>query len=102
MAAAPTSKDETAARRRVPWACAWAAFLAGCSAAPSHSILGSYFPTWMFCALAGLGIALVLRQVFVAVGIDRALPAPLLVYLALAIAASFATWLIWLDQPMRG
>jgi hypothetical protein len=75
-----------------------AATVAGCSAAPSQSILGSYFPTWMICALIGLVVTVVLRQVFATIGVDRTLPAPLLVYLAIAIAASFATWLIWLDR----
>jgi YtcA family len=73
------------------------AALAGCSAAPSHSILGSYFPSWMICALVGLLATVIIRQIFVSVGIDRTLPAPLLVYLALAVAGAFATWLIWLD-----
>lgn len=76
----------------------WASALAGCSAAPSQSILGSYFPSWMICALIGLLVTIVVRQVFAAVGIDRTLPAPLLVYLAAAVAASFAAWLIWLDR----
>jgi hypothetical protein len=73
------------------------AALAGCSAAPSQNILGSYFPSWMLCALAGVGITIVLRQIFVAAGLDKALPAPLLVYLAFTVAFAFATWLIWLD-----
>jgi len=75
-----------------------AATVAGCSAAPSQSILGSYFPTWMICALIGLVVTIVVRQSLATIGIDRTLPAPLLVYLAIAIAASFATWLIWLDR----
>jgi YtcA family len=75
-----------------------AATLAGCSAAPSHSILGSYFPSWMICALVGLFATVIIRQILVSVGIDRTLPAPLLVYLALAVAGAFATWLIWLDR----
>jgi hypothetical protein len=87
-------------RQRPLWMCA--CLLSSCSSAPSHPILGSYFPSWMFCALAGLGVAALLRQLFAALGIDRALPAPLVVYLALATAAAFATWLIWLDQPLRG
>jgi len=73
------------------------AALAGCSAAPSQNILGSYFPSWMLCALAGLGATIVLRQIFVAAGLDKALPVPLLVYLACAVAFAFATWLIWLE-----
>ena len=75
-----------------------AATVTGCSAAPSQSILGSYFPTWMICALIGLVVTIVVRQLLAAAGIDRTLPAPLLVYLAVAIAAAFATWLIWLDR----
>jgi YtcA family len=72
--------------------------LAGCSAAPSQNILGSYFPSWMICALIGLVVTIVIRQLFAVAGIDRTLPVPLLVYLAIATAAAFATWLIWLDR----
>ena len=45
----------------------------------------------------GLAATIVFRQVFVIAGIDRTLPAPLVVYLAIATAAAFAAWLIWLD-----
>jgi len=51
----------------------------------------------MFCALAGIGATIVVRQIFIATALDKALPAPLVVYLALAVAFAFATWLIWLD-----
>ena len=71
--------------------------LAGCSMAPSQNILGSYFPSWMLCALAGIAATIVARQILVAAGLDKTLPAPLVVYLALAIAFAFASWLIWLD-----
>jgi len=71
--------------------------MAGCSSAPSQNILGSYFPSWMICALAGLGATVVVRQFLVATGIDKTLPAPLVVYLALTVAFTFATWLVWLD-----
>lgn len=69
--------------------------LAGCSTAPSQNILGSYFPSWMVCTLAGLAVTLVVRQVFVLTGIDKDLPAPLVVYLALVVAFAFAGWLAW-------
>ena len=65
--------------------------------APSQNILGSYFPSWMLCALAGIAATIVARQILVAAGLDKTLPAPLVVYLALAIAFAFASWLIWLD-----
>jgi len=51
----------------------------------------------MLCALAGIGLTIVVRQLLGALGLDKALPAPLLVYLAFATAFAFATWLLWLD-----
>jgi hypothetical protein len=70
--------------------------LAGCSAAPSTNILGSYFPSWMICVLIGMGLALVFRWVLVKLGIEKELPAPIVVYLAATTAFSFAAWLLWL------
>ena len=70
--------------------------LAGCSNAPAQNILGSFFPSWMLCVLAGIGAAILVRQGLAGVGIDKALPAPLLVYLALTVFFSFAVWLAWL------
>jgi len=83
--------------RRAPWTASYAIGLAGCSGAPSQNILGSYFPSWMICTFAGLGAAIIVRQLLVAAGIDKTLPAPLVVYLALATSFAFVTWLIWLD-----
>lgn len=77
-------------------ATSWALVLAGCSVAPSQNILGSYFPSWMLCALGGIGCATIARQLLAAVGIGKYLPAPLVVYLALATAFSFGIWLLWL------
>lgn len=70
--------------------------LDACAGSPTQNVFGSFFPSWMVCALAGLVFAAVMHRVFAAVGIDKALPAPLLVYLSLAVAFTFATWLIWL------
>ena len=71
--------------------------LAGCAAAPAHDILGSYFPSWMICALLGLVLALIVRQILVATKIDEAVPAPALVYLVMAVAFAFLLWLVWLS-----
>ena len=60
--------------------------MAGCSSAPSQNILGSYFPSWMLCALAGLVFAIAVRVTLGAVELDDAVPAPLLVYLSAATA----------------
>jgi YtcA-like protein len=70
--------------------------LAGCSSAPSRNILGSYFPSWMICALIGLAATVAVRAVLAKAGIDGELPMPIVVYLALATAFSLAVWLLWL------
>src|SRR5580658_881617 len=70
--------------------------LAGCNGAPSRNILGSYFPSWMICALAGLGVALLARMLFRVTGLLDELPVPFVVMLSIACATTFALWLIWL------
>jgi hypothetical protein len=70
--------------------------LAGCSGAPAQNILGSFFPSWMLCVLAGIGAAVLAHRALALVGIDKTMPAPLLVYLALTVFFSFAVWLAWL------
>ncbi len=82
-------------RDRVPTAAALT-LLSGCSSAPSRNILGSYFPSWMICALIGMGATVALRTVLAKAGIDEALPMPIVVYLAFATAFSLAIWLLWL------
>ena len=73
------------------------AALTACSASPSRNILGSYFPSWMVCALLGLALALVARAIFKALGILGEIPAPLVVMAAIGCAGTFAMWLIWLS-----
>src|SRR5262245_63667031 len=73
------------------------ALLSGCSSAPSRSILGSYFPSWMICVLVAMGLTIVVRVVLAKAGIADELPAPIVVYLAFTLAFSFALWLLWLS-----
>jgi hypothetical protein len=70
--------------------------LGGCSSAPSRNILGSYFPSWMICALIGMGATVAVRALLAKAGIDAVLPMPIVVYLAFATAFSLAIWLLWL------
>jgi hypothetical protein len=70
--------------------------LSGCSSAPSRNILGSYFPSWMICALIGMGATVAVRVLLAKTGIDAVLPMPIVVYLAFATAFSLAIWLLWL------
>ena len=69
----------------------------GCNGAPSRNMLGSYFPSWMGCALVGLALALASRAIFKALGILEELPVPLVVMLAIGCAGTFAMWLVWLS-----
>jgi hypothetical protein len=71
--------------------------LVGCDGAPSRNILGSYFPSWMVCALAGLALALVARAIFKSAGVLTEIPVPLVVMAAIGCAGTFAIWLIWLS-----
>jgi hypothetical protein len=71
--------------------------MSGCNGAPSRNILGSYFPSWMVCALAGIALALLSRAIFKASEILQELPVPFVVMLAIACAGTFAMWLIWLS-----
>ncbi|SRR6266404_157009 len=77
-------------------AAAVSTLLGGCSSAPSRNILGSYFPSWMICALIGMGATVAVRALLAKTGIDAVLPMPILVYLAFATAFSLAIWLLWL------
>jgi hypothetical protein len=70
---------------------------AGCDGAPSRNILGSYFPSSMVCAFAGIALALIARAIFKATGLLEELPVPFVVMLSIACAGTFALWLIWLS-----
>src|SRR5262249_60652295 len=67
---------------------------AGVGLAPSVNILGSFFPAWLICIVAGVVLTIVARQVFAAAGWTRFLEPAGLVYPALACLLTFATWLI--------
>jgi YtcA family len=70
--------------------------LSGCDGAPSRNILGSYFPSWMLCAVAGIVLALLVRALLKSSGLLQELPLPFVVIMAIACAGTFAIWLIWL------
>jgi hypothetical protein len=72
------------------------ALLTGCDGAPSRNILGSYFPSWMVCALFGIAVAAVAHGLFKHLGILEEIPVPFVVFLAICCTATFAMWLMWL------
>jgi len=68
--------------------------LAGCGAAPSVNILGSFFPAWLICIVTGAVLTVLVRQLFVATQIAPHLRPTGLVYPSLVALLTFATWLL--------
>jgi len=66
--------------------------LGGCSigGAPTIPLAGAYFPAWLACALVGVLGSVLVRVVFVRIGLDDALPLRLFVYVSLGFAIAFA------------
>ncbi len=71
------------------------------AAAPVFPVFGSYFPAWLVCAVLGVIVTVVVRRLFIAVGIDAQLPLAPVVYLCLTIAASIGLWLVWTGGGAR-
>src|SRR6266545_4220874 len=72
--AVSANRIDAAARRVLHRATATAVFalLSGCSSAPSRSILGSYFPSWMICVLVAMVLTVAVRGLLVKVGVADA------------------------------
>lgn len=70
--------------------------LSGCVAqqAPVFTLLGSYFPSWIACALLGIAATAIARMIFIYLNIDDALPARLIIYTCLALAVMFISSLL--------
>ena len=51
----------------------------------------------MLCVLGGIVAMVVVRQLLVLLRLDRGIPAPVVVYLAMIVLFSFAGWLTWLN-----
>ncbi len=73
-----------------------APLLAGCGQplSPSFPLFGAYFPAWLACAAFGIVGALVVRAVFIRIGLDDVLPWRLLVYTCLGAGLAFALALL--------
>ena len=70
-------------------------FLTGCGAAPSLTIVGSYFPAWLACGVIGLVAAIVARIIFVSTGLADVLPLQLYVCAAIGVFVACLIWLVW-------
>jgi YtcA family len=74
----------------LPAACA----LAGCRQAPTFNILGSFFPAWLICLFAGVGLAVVANRILVRFRMDNEILLPILIYPCVALFFACALWLI--------
>jgi hypothetical protein len=69
--------------------------LAGCGQAPSFSILGSFFPAWLVCAVAGIVLAAIANRVLVHFKLDKEIAWSIVVYPCLALFFACTLWLIF-------
>jgi hypothetical protein len=70
-------------------------FAAGCSRAPTLNILGSFFPSWIFCGLVGIVLTVMARLAFVRWDIEKQLSPLVLVYPCLTAFFTFTLWLLF-------
>lgn len=78
-----------------------AATLASCEAAgsgPVIPLLGAYFPSWIASALIGIIATVILRLIFIKIGLDEIMPLRVVVYLFLAIAIGLGTSLLFFGR----
>ena len=65
------------------------------ASSPSIDVLGSYFPAWLVCMVAGVVLTIVARLLLLATKLDPHLWPKPIVYPCLAAAFAMAVWLIF-------
>ncbi|MDR3095565.1 MAG: hypothetical protein LBV73_00655 [Paraburkholderia sp.] len=68
--------------------------LGACSVSPSISVLGAYFPDWMFCVLGALLLTLIVRAVLERLRRERLLGPPFVANSVLLLLLSLLIWLL--------
>ena len=66
----------------------------GCRRAPTFNILGSFFPSWLICLVAGIFLAAVANRLFMRFALDKEILWPVVVYPCLALLFACTLWLI--------
>jgi YtcA family len=62
---------------------------------PSFNVFGTFFPSWMLCALIGIAGAIVAFGLVNALHAPRFVRAPLVFYPCVALAITSLAWLGW-------
>ena len=68
--------------------------LTGCGRAPSFNVLGSYFPAWLICILAGIAAASLVSFVLAKLHMAQLIRWTIVVYPCLAASIAFTLWLL--------
>ena len=69
--------------------------LSGCGNSPSLNVLGAFFPSWLFCAAAGIAGVLVVRAVLIKRNLVSELGPLLIIYPAIALFFTMLTWIVF-------
>ena len=69
--------------------------VAGCARAPSFNIVGSFFPAWLICMVAGIGLAVIANWVLRRFKLDQQIVWTIVVYPCLAAFFAFTLWLLF-------
>ena len=67
---------------------------AGCGRAPTFNILGSFFPSWLICLVAGVILAAIASRIFARFGLEKEILWPVVVYPCLALLFACTLWLM--------
>jgi YtcA-like protein len=62
---------------------------------PSFDIFGTFFPSWMLCALIGIAGAIVAFKLVSALKANRFVRTPLVIYPCVALSITSLVWLGW-------
>jgi hypothetical protein len=70
-----------------------ALLLAGCD--PIIEVQGTFFPAWLLCMIVGVVLTVVLRPLFVRLGVEPFLGPLPLIYTSLAVLLTLGVWLLF-------
>ena len=68
--------------------------LAGCRRSPTFNILGSFFPSWLICLFAGIGLSVIANRILARFALDKEILWPVVAYPCLVLLFACVLWLI--------
>ena len=73
------------------------AVLAGCRRSPTFNILGSFFPSWLICLVAGIVLAAISNRIFARFSLEKEILWPVVFYPCIAVFSACGLWLIFFN-----